>query len=243
MLFFLLVSLGSTLEWIKICRLLGYQLQTPLLVSVNALTFLIIFLGGSGQIQSQSLALALLPLVLLWSLLLFFTHQKPLESIAASAFSVIYNALPFALTGIVAFHHGSFRPEPLLGIIFLIWTNDTMAYLTGISIGKNKLMPAVSPGKTIEGTLGGIVFTIILSSLLSYIFPNVLKMSTWLTLGGVVAATATTGDLFESLIKRQAGIKDSGNILPGHGGFLDRFDSLTFGLTSAVPVLYIAGEI
>jgi phosphatidate cytidylyltransferase len=243
MLFFLVVTLGSTREWVNISRLLGYSLNAPLLYGVNTIVFLIVFLSCASILPQNAVALALLPPIILWTGLLFSIKERAIETITISAFSVFYNALPFSLTGFIAFHQGVFRPEPLLGIIFLIWTNDTFAYLTGITIGKNKLMPEVSPGKTIEGTIGGILFTILLSAFLAQIFPHVLKNTTWLILGGVVAATATIGDLFESLIKRQAGIKDSGNLLPGHGGFLDRFDSLTFGLTSAVPVLYIAGEI
>jgi len=243
MLFFLAVAVGSTSEWIKISNLLGYKLNSPLVYFSNISFFIIIALAGIGKWPHFTIYLSTLPIVLMMSFLVFTTKTKALETICSSTFSLIYNSLPFALTSFIAFQNGMFRPEPLLGIIFLIWTNDTFAYLTGITIGKNKLMPEVSPGKTIEGTLGGIVFTIALSGILTYLFPATLKTSTWILLGATIAATATIGDLFESLIKRQAGIKDSGNILPGHGGFLDRFDSLTFGLTSALPVLYIAGEI
>ncbi|MBL7931944.1 MAG: phosphatidate cytidylyltransferase, partial [Bacteroidia bacterium] len=144
---------------------------------------------------------------------------------------IIYAVLPFALmhdlvksSGCFA---GAYNPNILLGVILLIWSNDTFAYLGGSVFGKNKMIERVSPGKTWEGTIFGVILTI--GS--GYIIGNNIlseNQSVWLVLGLVVPVFATIGDLIESMLKRQAGVKDSGNIMPGHGGVLDRFDSLIF---------------
>jgi len=121
-----------------------------------------------------------------------------------------------------------YNPKILISILILIWANDTFAYVVGKSIGKNKLFPSVSPKKTIEGFIGGIVFTVISSALLSkfYIESNILYI--WIIIAIIVSIFSTLGDLIQSKFKRVAGIKDSGKIMPGHGGILDRLDSIIF---------------
>ena len=115
---------------------------------------------------------------------------------------------------------------PVMLILF-IWMNDTMAYLTGSFIGRTKFFPTISPKKTVEGTLGGVVFTMAFAYVWSSntaLFP----VWQWIVIGLIASITGTIGDLVESKLKRMAGIKDSGNLMPGHGGALDRFDSLLF---------------
>ncbi len=123
-------------------------------------------------------------------------------------------------------------------LILLIWANDTFAYLTGSLFGKNKLMPSVSPGKTIEGFVGGGLFTLVVSILLFYYF-NTFSIYFYLILGSLVWTVGTIGDLIESKMKRSYGIKDSGTIMPGHGGFLDRFDSFIFVLPFVILMVYL----
>jgi len=123
-------------------------------------------------------------------------------------------------------------------LILLIWANDTFAYLTGSLFGKNKLMPSVSPGKTIEGFIGGGVLTIITAVLLFYYFKT-FSVYFYMLLAILVWIIGTIGDLIESKIKRSYGIKDSGTIMPGHGGFLDRFDSFLFVLPFVVLLAYL----
>lgn len=120
-----------------------------------------------------------------------------------------------------------------LALILLIWTNDTMAYITGSFIGKTPFSK-ISPKKTWEGTIGGVVFTVIAVLLIDYLgwLPS-LKTQDWIVLALLASIVGTAGDLFESKLKRLADVKDSGNILPGHGGALDRFDSLLFALPFA----------
>jgi phosphatidate cytidylyltransferase len=119
-------------------------------------------------------------------------------------------------------------PKILVSILILIWSNDTFAYLVGKNFGKTKLLPLVSPKKTVEGFFGGMFFTIVSGILLAkfYIGANILYI--WIIIAIIVSVFSTLGDLIESKFKRVAGIKDSGKIMPGHGGILDRLDSIIF---------------
>lgn len=132
---------------------------------------------------------------------------------------------------------------PLCLFIFL-WVNDSGAYCTGSLIGKHKLFPRISPGKTWEGSIGGGVLVLIVAGVIGYLAnrdqsnPHLLSIAGWIGLGLVVVVFGTLGDLVESLFKRTLGIKDSGNILPGHGGMLDRFDSSLLAIPAAVIYLY-----
>ena len=110
----------------------------------------------------------------------------------------------------------------------LIWTNDTFAYLVGKNFGKHKLFPSVSPKKTIEGFIGGLLFSVICGILLGKYFIGVKHIYFWVVIAIIVSIFSTLGDLIESKLKRIAGVKDSGTIMPGHGGILDRLDSIIF---------------
>jgi phosphatidate cytidylyltransferase len=162
---------------------------------------------------------------------LLFTRNISLENIRFSALGLLYISLSWGLLMDLRMHpiYGALLP---ITIIFSIWINDTMAYLVGSMIGKTPLS-VISPKKTWEGTLGGIIISIIAMGGLAYftnhpVFPAILIAS-------IAAISGTFGDLLESKLKRLAGVKDSGQIMPGHGGFLDRFDSLLF----AVPFVWI----
>lgn len=139
-----------------------------------------------------------------------------------------YVILPFILANYVAMGVKGYNPKILISIIVLIWTNDTFAYLVGKNIGKNKLFPSVSPKKTIEGFAGGLVFTIIGGALLANYYIMASTLYIWIVIAAIVSIFSTLGDLIESKLKRVAGIKDTGNIMPGHGGILDRLDSIIF---------------
>ena len=139
-----------------------------------------------------------------------------------------YVILPFILANYVAMGVKGYNPKILISIIVLIWTNDTFAYLVGKNIGKNKLFPSVSPKKTIEGFVGGLLFTIIGGALLAQYYIMASNLYIWIVIAAIVSIFSTLGDLIESKLKRVAGIKDTGNIMPGHGGILDRLDSIIF---------------
>jgi phosphatidate cytidylyltransferase len=139
-------------------------------------------------------------------------------------FTFFYWGLPFGLATYLLFHTNKDVQMMFFGIIILLWTSDTMAYFTGKAIGKNKLFPSVSPGKTKEGSLGAGFFSIIVAIGFAYIIDD--NIPKWIIIAIIVWIIGTLGDLVESKIKRVQNVKDSGSILPGHGGFLDRFDSL-----------------
>jgi phosphatidate cytidylyltransferase len=162
--------------------------------------------------------------------------------------SQMYIALPFSMLGVLAFrgsHEGVVYSwvAPLSVFVFL-WINDTGAYLCGSLLGKHKLFPRISPGKSWEGSIGGFVFVSAIAVLIWHLAEsygyNELSLNAyeWVGLGLIVAVFGTWGDLVESLFKRTIGIKDSGNILPGHGGMLDRFDSSLMAMPAAVVYLY-----
>ncbi len=124
-------------------------------------------------------------------------------------------------------YSGTFNPELIVGVFVLIWTNDTFAYLVGKNFGKNKLYEKISPNKTIEGFTGGMVFSCIAGCFLFY-FTHYLNVEFWLGLAIILSIFGTLGDLIQSKFKRQAGVKDSGKLMPGHGGLFDRLDSIIF---------------
>jgi phosphatidate cytidylyltransferase len=138
----------------------------------------------------------------------------------------------------IPYKNDIFAKYLIIGIFILIWVNDSFAYLVGKSIGRHKLFPSISPKKTIEGTVGGFVFCIGAAYLLSQ-FEPILNTAQWLILAAVIVLTGSLGDLIESKLKREAGVKDSGAILPGHGGMLDRLDSLIYTAPFAYLTLNI----
>jgi phosphatidate cytidylyltransferase len=156
----------------------------------------------------------------------------------------MYIALPFSLINVLAFTSTPdgrvmFNTILPLSVFIFLWTNDTGAYCVGSLLGRHKLFPRISPGKSWEGSVGGALFVLAAAWAISYFLDGaILTTIQWLGLGLVVAVFGTWGDLVESLFKRTLGIKDSGNILPGHGGMLDRFDSSLIAIPAAVVYLY-----
>ena len=176
-------------------------------------------------------------LILTPLLIALFSKKYSFEKIAVSCWTAIFFvALPCML--LMEFYKASalcFEGRYFIIILFcLIWINDIFAYLAGMAIGKHKLFERISPKKTIEGSLGGLVMTILMAFLVNHFWLHM--MSDWKMMGMamIVVVFGSLGDLCESMMKRQAGVKDSGNVIPGHGGILDRFDA-TF---LAVPFVY-----
>ncbi len=176
----------------------------------------------------------LLKIGILGYILLFFTllvyellieYNNPFTNIAYTVLGVIYVVVPFGFVNLII-HHYSVSYAPILMSLFIfVWCNDTFAYLVGRKLGKHKLFERISPKKTWEGSLGGFVFTII-SAIVVSLFFKALNIWEFILIAMSVAVVGTFGDLIESMFKRQMGVKDSGKILPGHGGILDRFDSM-----------------
>lgn len=179
---------------------------------------------------------------------LYAKQEDPIHDWAYTMMSQMYVVLPFSLLNMLAFRAA---PEGImyvytlpLSVFVFLWVNDTGAYCCGSLFGKHKLFPRVSPGKSWEGSIGGGVFVLVAAALVWYLTdtydmnPTGMCMWEWMGLGLTVVVFGTWGDLVESLFKRTLGIKDSGNILPGHGGMLDRFDSSLLAIPAAVVYLF-----
>jgi len=159
--------------------------------------------------------------------LLFNKKERSFTHLAIFALAAMYIVMPLLFVSTIAFDKQHFSPYKILGIFILIWTCDTMQYFSGKLLGKNKLYEEVSPNKTIEGAIGGVLFTILAGWILAQFWHD-FTLIQWMIIAGITAVTGIAGDLIESVLKRQAGVKDSGSFLPGHGGALDRFDSFLF---------------
>jgi len=168
--------------------------------------------------------------------ILFAKKEEVISHLGKIFLTIIYIVVPFTLMVQIPFLNTeySYVNTIILGVFILIWTNDTFAFLIGKNFGKHKLLERISPNKTIEGFIGGMVFTFIASLILTRVFSS-LSLDKWIVIAGIVSVFGVLGDLIESMFKRQAGVKDSSNFIPGHGGFLDRFDSVIF----AAPFIFI----
>ena len=185
-----------------------------------------------------------IPLILILFIIeLYRTNEQPFNNISYTILGIIYLAFPFSLFNYFVHipdidNQVTFTPQILLGFFFITWANDTGAYLVGSTIGKKRLFERVSPKKSWEGSIGGGIFAIIIAYILSIFYTN-LNVFDWLCIASIIVIMGTYGDLVESAYKRSLNVKDSGSILPGHGGILDRFDSM---LLSA-PMVFIYLEI
>ena len=191
----------------------------------------------------------LLTIVYLFISELYTGNKNAINDWAYTMLSQMYIALPFSMLNVLAFetsavdgqvHYDKLLP---LSIFIFLWANDTGAYCSGSLFGKHKLFPRISPGKSWEGSIGGGILVLIVAGIIGYLANNgdathTLNIPQWIGLGLVVVFFGTWGDLVESLFKRTLGVKDSGNILPGHGGMLDRFDSSLMAIPAAVVYLY-----
>jgi phosphatidate cytidylyltransferase len=177
-------------------------------------------------------ALVLLVLLILREVLMWPNNGQPFANIGTTIMGLLYVSLPMALLSVIAYGSGHFEPGRIFCLIFFVWAADTGAYFAGKNFGKHKLAPSISPGKTWEGWAGGAALTLVVGWAAGYFLPDI-PLSHRLVAAGVVAVFGPLGDLAESMLKRSAGVKDSGTFLPGHGGLLDRFDAFLLVL----PVL------
>ncbi|MDR2927634.1 MAG: phosphatidate cytidylyltransferase [Cytophagaceae bacterium] len=172
---------------------------------------------------------------------LYRKSESPLTNIAYTLLTPLYIALPFASLHYIALYLIEYDPRPLLAFFVLIWCNDTFAYLAGRAFGKRRLFERVSPKKSWEGAIGGFLATLLAAYILSRIFPDILVWNfiIWLIIGAIISVAGVFGDLVESMIKRSVNKKDSGALLPGHGGVLDRFDGVLFAAPAVCCFLMI----
>lgn len=153
--------------------------------------------------------------------------ERPFTMISYALTGIFYMTVPCIMFLFIAYHEGPYNYMPVLGLLLLNWINDTGAYLVGSQLGKNLLFARISPKKTWEGFWGGAVLTIASAFLVGSYFP-IFSKNDWIVLAIIVVIFGTLGDLIESMFKRSLDVKDTSTILPGHGGFMDRFDSLLF---------------
>ncbi|MDD2797334.1 MAG: phosphatidate cytidylyltransferase [Bacteroidales bacterium] len=169
---------------------------------------------------------------------LYNKKSASILSIAVSLFGHFYIAIPFALIGWFGFFYSyTYQPILILALFFTIWVNDSGAYLVGSQIGKHRLFERISPKKSWEGFFGGLIIAVAFSQLIAHYFPIISPLK-WVGFSIITSISATYGDLFESFLKRSIGVKDSGTILPGHGGMLDRFDAPLFAIPTVMIYLY-----
>lgn len=246
---FMLISLLSTQELLKLLTK-----KKSSLGGVSAMLFLAIY-AEHAMVFSERM------IVIVWvvygmSLLiamigqLWNTKSNPVEAWMQIAYSQIYVAVPFALLNMIAFFRGQFTPVLVLSMLVFIWANDSFAYLVGSLFGRHRMFERVSPKKSWEGFIGGNIFALVAAyvmSLLDQPLSNLLvghngaslELWQWFVFAQIVVVFGTLGDLVESLLKRTLGVKDSGVAIPGHGGWLDRFDSLLFAAPVVACYLYL----
>lgn len=237
---FALICLLSVYE---LSTLLEKQQQVDISAPVNIFGSLLLFFGIFIYVVAEAAYLLwLFPIWLIFVFVLQMYQQKhnPIMVVTSASFTWMYIALPLALSVYLVHDKDAkaFRSEYLLSLFILIWINDTFAYLTGMLLGKHRLFERISPKKSWEGFCGGLFFAVAFSFLLHYFYPS-LSLLQWLVFAALVVISGTYGDLFESLLKRTMNVKDSGNMIPGHGGILDRFDSTLFAIPVVVVYLWL----
>ncbi len=224
---FLLIQIFSLREFYKLFDKTNIKPQIAYGLLIGTVVFTVVFLA-ENKITDNYIYIILVPLLIFLPIMeLYKRSEKNIENIAITLMGVVYVAIPFSLFNILSineFTSNKYDYSFLLAFFIFIWSNDTGAYLSGSTFGKNKLFERISPKKTWEGLIGGLLVALIAGYVISLFFDD-LNLIQWLFFAGIVSIFGTFGDLSESMIKRRLGIKDSGTLLPGHGGLLDRFDS------------------
>lgn len=245
-LLFCLITAFATWEYTHIVNRQEHVTVNPLISTGAAAYLFLAFFGYCSNITPPAVFIPyLLSLIYLLISELYLKRKSPINNWAFTMLGQIYVALPFALLNVLAFTsqpdmqatesiaYNGFLP---LSVFIFLWVSDTGAYCFGTLFGKHRLFPSISPKKSWEGFFGGLLVAVGTSQLMA--MNPILNRWEWLGLSLTVVFFGTWGDLVESLLKRQLGLKDSGNILPGHGGMLDRFDSSLIAIPATVIYLY-----
>jgi len=241
----LLLLAGALYEYYLMALGTGVRPQTSAGIITGIAMYAIATLTAAGIAGSEWFLLLVIPALLILVTELYRRQERPFDSLAHTFFGIMYVGIPFSLFPFAAFSRTGFSsilPHPdivfspglIIGFLLLLWTYDTGAYLTGIAFGKHRLMERISPKKSWEGFFGGLVITVGVAWLLSEWF-GLVSTTGWIIIAVIIAVAGTYGDLTESMLKRSLGVKDSGSLLPGHGGLLDRFDSALFSF----PLVYL----
>lgn len=242
-----IVSVGLA-EFYRLAKASGAQPQ----VNMGAFAGVILFCTSfhifeqlyDGYPLSMELIVGLLLSLLLYLFLIFVVEvfrakEHPMRNVAVTIMSLIYVSLPMSLMLFIPLmlSGGVWRAEAFLFYLFIVWGNDVFAYLVGVSIGRHRMCERISPKKSWEGFVGGVLGAMAMGALGNVVVGG--GYALWLGLAAIVAISSVLGDLVESMFKREAGVKDSGNIMPGHGGILDRFDALLVSIPFAFIYLMI----
>lgn len=236
---FFIICLFSLLEFYKLIGLDGMVPQKAFGTLCGIIIFIASFLIESRNLPSKYYFL-IYPLVACVYLIKLYkkTERKPFTNIAFTFLGMIYVAIPFALLNVAAFEEGYYNYEIIFGCLFILWASDTGAYFAGTFFGKRKLFERISPKKSWEGFFGGAFLALVFAYGVAQFF-HTYTLVQWLIIGLIIIVGGTYGDLVESLFKRSIEIKDSGTSLPGHGGFLDRFDGLLISIPFIVAYLEV----
>ena len=245
---FAVILVGGLLEFYRLCRKKGVQPMSSVGVATSLAIFALAFavFNQWGSPATETTARVVLGALLYVMLIvpttfvceLWRKSATPIANIATTFMGIIYVALPMAmLLFIPQMLVGKWSAWAMMAFVSIIWVNDICAYLVGVSIGKHRLCERISPKKSWEGFFGGLVGAIGFAMLFGHLLGS--NLVVWGGLGLVVALAGVAGDLVESLIKREADVKDSGSMMPGHGGFLDRFDALFIATPFALFYLIV----
>lgn len=235
---FLLILTGGLIEFVNLYKQSDIEPNSWLSYLISFVLFGTSFFVAKGLIGAKYF-LCLFPFFLLiMAAELYRKKPKPIENMAVTIFSIVYLAVPLAFINFLVFPEippsHIYTPKLLIALFIMIWTYDSGAYLFGVSMGKHRLFERISPKKSWEGAIGGTFTAIIAAVIISTYIPEI-QLIHWIVISILVVISSTFGDLTESMFKRYFQIKDSGQIFPGHGGILDRFDSILF----AVPIVVL----
>jgi phosphatidate cytidylyltransferase len=238
--FFILTLAIAILTQYEFYKLLGMNGSLPLKIYgtiCGALIITLTYLIETYTISFESYYIIVPLLTLTFFIKLYRKKDKnPFQNLGYTFLGIIYVALPFALLQEMTFLEGLFQPYLPVGVILILWVNDSGAYFAGSMFGKRKLFERISPKKTWEGFFGGAIMALIMAFIYSN-YNDSLDTFEWIGVALIIVITGTLGDLVESLFKRSIDIKDSGSIIPGHGGFLDRFDGLLLSMPFIVSFI------
>ena len=232
-----IICIGSMLELYKLAGLQGVRPLEIWPALIGCLLILLAFFVKLHKVPGICFVALLPMLALLFVSELYRKQENPFGNIAWSVLGIIYIALPMALLAYMPvqpamYGYVIYRPLIVLNVFVLVWANDVGAYLLGMMLGRHKMIERISPKKTWEGFAGGILCAAGVGVLLAHLAH--MSIALWLGAAVVIALSGVAGDLVESMLKRSVGVKDSGQMMPGHGGFLDRFDALFM----AVPFIF-----
>ena len=237
-LLFLVVTIFTMLEFYKLVDSgLAIKTQKESGVLIGSILFILSSLSSLGLVHPNLLSIVFPLIGLLFIAEMYRKKANPFLNISMTLAGIFYIAVPFSMLNFFYtpdFDFSKSTLEVLLGFFFILWVNDTFAYLVGSSIGKHRLFERISPKKSWEGSVGGFVFGLLTAWGVSYFFKD-LELNNWLIIAAIIMIFGTFGDLVESLFKRSLNVKDSGSILPGHGGLLDRFDAVFL----AAPAVFV----